>query len=421
MKQNLLQSNFLYRTWDGFSHTIRFAFRMDHPVREEEFRSAVQKSAERYPYFCIRVEREGEGYRFLPNEAPIPVRFGEKPPVLGSAEANGHYIAASVRDDMIYFDMYHNLADSRGFLPWVKTVLFLYLAAAVDPELGRDGINLPGEAFHPNETEDPYAELEIPEDVTPFYTLAPVPVFVPDTRYAEGPGRQVFYVRADSRTLMAMCRENDSSPAVLTAWFMKETVKKLFPDRGGLPIAAAIPHSLRDGLLGENNYHDQLSPVMLRFDEKMERLPIDRQFTACRGSLFLQNDWSNMLCRIRDSIAFSEELKRLPTVDARRSASRAAVSQFIKNPETMCVTYPGNIRWGSTGRHIREVWMHTSVLSAPLMVVAATLNDSFFFTVQQRDNTGIYADTFASLLCQYGIEAEVAGSGEELLSRVFIP
>ena len=86
MKQNLLQSNFLYRTWDGFSHTIRFAFRMDHPGREEAFRSAVQKSAERYPYFCIRVEREGEAYRFLPNEAPIPVRFGEKPVQLTKKE-----------------------------------------------------------------------------------------------------------------------------------------------------------------------------------------------------------------------------------------------------------------------------------------------------------------------------------------------
>ena len=421
MKQNLLQSNFLYRSWDGFPNVMRYRFRMDRPVDGQALRSAVRESAARYPYFCIRVERYEEKYRFFHNDADLPVLQGEGPLCLGSKETNGYYFATAYQDDTILFYMYHNLCDSRGFIPWVKTVLYLYLVNTADPALGREGVNLPGDPFLPNETEDPYAALEIPKDLEPFFTLEPMPVFVPDTRYAERPGRRDYYAQADSREFMSLSRTKDGSPVVLATWFLKETVKRLFPERNGLPIAAAIPHSMREGLLGENNYHDQLTPLMLRYDERMEKMSMDRQLTASRGSLFLQASWENMLCRIRGSIAFAEELEHLPTVEDRRAASRGAVSQFIQNPETMCVTYPGNTQWGDMSRYIREMYMHTTVLSAPLMVVLHPMNDSFYFTFHQRDDTPAYVNAFVDLLREHGITAETRGDHAPENCRVYIP
>lgn len=421
MKQNLLKTNFLYRTWEGFPNVIRFCFRMDRPVDGQTLYRAVQESVIRYPYFCIRVERHGEEYSFFNNDAPVPVFQGNESFCLGSEQTNGHYLAVAYQDDTISFYVYHNLCDARGFIPWVKTVLYLYLVKTVDPALSREGVNLPGEPFLPNETEDPYLALELPDNLQPFYTQAPVPVFVPDTRYAQGPGRIDYYVRAGGPEFQGLFKTMDGSPLVMTTWFLKEVIKHLFPDRGGLPIAAAIPHSLRSILCGENNYHDQLTPLMLRYDEKIERLPIDRQFTASRGSLFLQSEEENMLCRIKWNIDFAEELEHLPTVEERRAASKSSVKQYIMNPETMCVTYPGNTQWGDLGRYIRELYMHTTVLSAPLMVVFHHMNGSFWYTFHQRDNTSAYADTFVALLKQYGIQAEVTGCAVPDECRVYIP
>ena len=197
MKQNLLKTNFLYRTWEAFPNVMRFRVRMDRPVDGQALSLAVQESASRYPYFCIRVERHGEEYGFFPNDAPIPVLRGMEPVCLGSEQTNGHYLAVTYQDDTIRFLIYHNLCDVTGFIPWVKTVLYLYLVKTADPALSREGVNLPGEPFLPHETEDPYQALELPEDLEPFYTLEPVPVFVPDARYAQGPGRVDYYVRAD--------------------------------------------------------------------------------------------------------------------------------------------------------------------------------------------------------------------------------
>ena len=128
-----------------------------------------------------------------------------------------------------------------------------------------------------------------------------------------------------------------------------------------------------------------------------------------------------MLCRIRWNIDFAEELERLPTVEERRAASKSSVKQYIMNPETMCVTYPGNTQWGELGRYIRELYMHTTVLSAPLMVVFHHMNGSFWFTFHQRDNTSAYADTFVALLKQHGIDAEVTGCAVPDECRVYIP
>lgn len=421
MKQNLLKTNFLYRTWESFPNVIRFCFRMDRPIDGQMLCHAVQESIARYPYFCIRVERHGEEYSFFHNDSPVPVFQGQDPVCLGSEQTNGHYLAASYQDDKIWFYIYHNLCDARGFIPWVKTVLYLYLVKTADPALSREGVNLPGEPFLTNETEDPYQTLVLPDDLQPFYTLEPVPVFVPDMRYAQGPGRIDYYVRADGKEFLSLFKTKDGSPIVLTAWFLKEMIKHLFPERDGLPVAAAIPHSLRNVLLGENNYHDQLTPLMLRYDEKTERLPMDRQFTASRGSLFLQSSEENMLCRIKWNIDFAEELEHLPSVEERRAASKRSVEQFIRNPETMCVTYPGNTQWGDLSRFVREMYMHTTVLSAPLMVVFHPMNGSFWFTFHQRDNTSAYADTFVALLKKHGIGAEVMGCAAPEDCSVYIP
>ena len=47
VKQNLLKTNFLYRTWEGFPNIICFCIRMDRPVDGPALSLAVQESAVR--------------------------------------------------------------------------------------------------------------------------------------------------------------------------------------------------------------------------------------------------------------------------------------------------------------------------------------------------------------------------------------
>lgn len=284
---------------------------------------------------------------------------GRKPIVLGSEEAGGHYIAVAFEGERVFFDAYHNLCDTKGLVPFAKTVLYLYLKSTAEPGLDADGIRLPGEAFLENETEDPYASLEIPAELRPFYSMKPADAFVMDTRYARSAERVEYCVRVSAPDFVHFFKTNDGSPVVLTSYFLKETVKRLFPDRNGLPICVGVPHSIRQDMLGENNYHDQLMPMMLRCDERTDALPVLTQLTASRGSLLLQMEHDNVLCHARACAALSDE------IDA--------------------------------------------------------LNRAFYLSFLQRDDTELYARTFVSVLRENGIEAELTDSFREDGFRGFIP
>ena len=417
MKQNILRNNFLYRPWEA----IRFTVRLDREVREEILGPAVQLAASRYPYLCVQVNRDADRCEVGFNPRPIPVFRGRKAPVLGSEAANGQVLAVGYEDDRMYFDVAHNLCDTKGLVPFVKTVLYLYLRRAADPMLDPAGIRLPGQPLLEHEAEDPYENLEIPADLTPLYTWKFSDSFVPDRRYAQGPRRYTCLVRVAAEEYVRFFRTNDGSPVVLTSYFLKETIRRLFPERNGLPICLAVPHSLRSVLLGENNYHDQLMQVFLRYDERTDALPVLTQLTASRGSLILQTDRDNALCQVRRYAAFSAEIDALPTPEEKRRHCRKAVEPIIEHPETMCVSYAGQFEWGALAGYIKEAYVSCTVLAAPLFVQITALRDAFWLCFLQRDETTVYAETFVELLRENGIPAELTDSFPEEAVEGWLP
>ena len=417
MKQNILQNNFLYRPWEA----IRFTVRLDRTLQGEILEPAVQLAATRYSYLCVQVRRSADRCEISANPRPVPVFRGKTPPVLGSEAANGQYLSVGYEGDRLFFDVSHNLCDTKGLVPFVQTVLYLYLQRAADPALDAAGIRLPDQPLLKHETEDPYASVEVPAELTPFYTWKFSDSFVPDRRYAEGSRRYTCLVKVSAADYVRFFRTNDGSPVVLTSFFLKETIRRLFPERNGLPICLAIPHSLRQVLLGENNYHDQLMQVFLRYDERTDALPVLTQLTASRGSLILQMERDNALCHVRSSAAFSEEIDALQTPEEKRRYCQKAVEPIIEHPETMCVSYAGMIDWGALAGYIREAYVSCTVLAAPLFVQVTSLGDTFWLCFLQQDETEIYAKTFVDLLRENGIDAELTESFPEETVKGYLP
>ena len=417
MKQNILQNNFLYRPWEA----IRFTVRLDRELQESILESAVQLAATRYPYLCVQVNSDADRREIGANTRPIPVFHGRKPLILGSEAANGHYLAVGVEADRLYFDVSHNLCDTKGLVPFVQTVLYLYLRreSGLMPDPG--GIRLPGQPLLEHEAEDPYDNIEIPAGLTPLYSWKFSDSFVPDRRYAEGSRRYTCLVRVPAEDYVRFFRTNDGSPVVLTSFFLKETIRRLFPERDGLPICLAVPHSLRPVLLGENNYHDQLMSLFLRYDERTDAMPVLTQLTASRGSLILQMDRDNALCQVRRYAAFSEEIDALQTPEEKRRHCQKAVEPIIEHPETMCVSYAGQFDWGPLAEHMKEAYVSCTVLAAPLFVQITALGDAFWLCFLQRDETRVYAETFVELLRENAIPAELTDSFPEEAVRGFLP
>ncbi len=400
---------------------MRVLVRLKERVDKEVLNRAVQLSAKRYPYFCRKVIRRGDDYEILHNEAPIPVNEGSAGICFGSEEANGHFLAVCFRDKNIWLDLYHSMADMKGFLPWVKTVVYLYLTEKTGKALPSDGIRLPGEAFLEGETEDPFADVLITDDIYPLFQVKPAKNFFPDRRYAEGPGRIRYYMTVSEAGLMELAKENDGSPVAASSFFVKEMFGKLFPDREGLPVVAGIAHSLRDLCRGEENYHDQTTLFNVRFDERMNALPFDRQMTCCRGQIILQGDPENMLYEIRRKAEFANKLDALKTAEEKRNLYRMTPDQVVNYPETFAISYLGKTDWGSITDALDGVFLSCRAMVSPIMIVIVPFRGSFCFTLIQRDDTSVYAETLSELFAQYGIETKLIGREEEELCTVSFP
>lgn len=381
----------------------------------------MQRAATRYPYLCVRVRRSGDDRTIAFNDAPVPVIRGRRPVVLGSAAANGHYIAVAYEGDRLFVDASHNLCDANGLLPFAKTVMYLYLKQAADPRLDATGIRLPGTPFLENEVEDPYEGLTLPEHIRPFYRPPFSPAFVPDRRYARGAARYNCIVKASSADFVRFFRSHDGSPIALASYFLKEMIERLFPERGGLPIRFAMPHALRQDLRDENNYHDQVMPLFVQYDARTDALPVVTQLTVSRGSMLVQMTRASVQNHVRELLAFSEALDALQTTDEKRALCRSRLEPIIQNPETMCVSYPGHIEWNALSGYMREVHMRCTVLAAPIFVAISTLGDTFWFCFMQRDETDLYAQTFVDILRENGIAAELVEAFREEALEGIIP
>ncbi len=418
---SIIENEFLYRSWEEFSHVLRILVSFKEPVLGENLYSAVQESARRYPYLCKKVIRRGEEYEITLNEAPIPVNEGTAGIRLGSKEANGHYLAVCYEGRNVYFDMYHSMADAQGMIPWIKTVAYLYLTEKYGLSLPKDNIRLPGGGFLKGETEDPYEKLDIRKDTVPLYGLKPAKNFEPDTRYAENGGRIRYHIKASEEDIMRIAKGRDGSPAVVSAYFLKETIRKLFPERGGLPVAVSFAHSLRAYCQGAENYHDQVTLLSVRYDDKIDAFPMDKQLTVTRGQLLVQGGEENTLYDIKKKAEFAVKLDALKTVDEKRALYRNSPEQVVNQPETCTVSYVGNIKWGAVAEYLEEVYVSCRALVSPLMVTLIPLNGWFYYCFMQRDDTPVYAEAFVGLLKEAGVKAKVLRSEKDELCTVYVP
>ena len=417
----IIRNEFLYRSWDTYSHMLRARALLKDSVDLSVLNEAVQKTRERYPYFFKKVLRKGNDYEIVSNEAPIPVYKGSKGICLGSDEANGHFFSVCCKDRNIWIDMYHSMTDMKGLMPLFKTVIYLYLEEKYGIGLSPEDIRLPGEKIPAVEYADPYEGLTITEDMRPLSRLKPEKYFFPDARYAEGPGRFNYNMKISEADLMRVIKSNDGSPSVVIPYFMKEMINELYPDRNGLPVACGIPHTLRDICLGEENHHDQVTLLGLRYDDRMNAMPMETQLTCSRGQLILQSDPENMLYDIKTKALFSLKLDALKTAEERRALYKNSPEQIVINPESFASSYIGRVNWGSIEPFMEGIFLSCSALVSPLMAISVPFNGHINLCFVQRDNTDVFAKTFVRLLNKNGIEASIVDSEPEEIATVTFP
>ena len=145
----------LYSTSRERPYVIRIKIRMRDLIEQEVLRHAVDITMQRYPYFCVELQKN-EQYSFIENRRPIIITNSLKGVELNSVASNYHMIAFAWKDNWIILDIFHGMTDGTGAYEIIKTLLYYHCSERYNIHFhSRDGIRLLGDFIPEEEWIDP--------------------------------------------------------------------------------------------------------------------------------------------------------------------------------------------------------------------------------------------------------------------------
>jgi hypothetical protein len=122
---------------------IRIRIRMRDLIDPAVFRSGVDMTMKRYPYFCVELRKKEGQYIFAENNRPVVISHSLHGVELNTEKSNYHMIAFSWFDNWIIMDIFHAMTDGIGAYEVIRTLLYYYCSERYHVKLNDAGIALP--------------------------------------------------------------------------------------------------------------------------------------------------------------------------------------------------------------------------------------------------------------------------------------
>ena len=419
MDQKLfIEAQGLYSSTERLPNVIRIGIRMKKSIDPEVLRYAVDRCAERYPYFCVQLERKDGDWVLAANERPVTISASREGVSLGSDEAGMHLMAFSYNDCWINFDISHAVTDGTGAYELVRTLLYYYCGRRYGAELSAEGIRLCGDEISPAEWEDPLLGLTDVEAGGPA-GMGPSLCLAEESGIEISGHHWVWDIAIDEKEFMRFNRENDGSPGTMTALFFSRAAERLHPDsEADLRVLLAV--NMRRALGAPLAHQPLVGGVVLSYKPVMRSWPLEKQATAYRGMVLVQTREERVLSEAAGQKAMTEILLSHGTDRERRdfAVKSAAMTDSII---TAGVSYVGRGRFGDAEKYVRDFRLHTnSICRTPLIEISA-VNGRFILSFIQPFRDDRYIRAFLEELDDNYVTYDLMDAGEMILPGIELP
>lgn len=401
----------LYETRPNASSntSIRFVLEITEDIQGEILCEAVNEAIKRYPYFSVRVKLENGSYVFVPNRLPIVVMKTKIPAApLGSKEVNYHYNYIDYKDDTIYFNVSHSIADASGYIPFIKSVLYQYLVRTHREPISSQGINLTDTPFLPGEFDFPTMD-SLPESDLSFYQESPMGYFPADDyiRAMKEPdfrGNGYYCISIKQREFMKYIHSNDASPAAIIAVFMFKALAPLFP-REEEVFSAGIACNFKAAVGCPHAFHSLSRALHIRYKRSYLDMPVDKLGTITRGMIMLQSQPENSVTHMKQMLQHYETVDALKTIEEKKNYCLNE-GLFTKDcRDTYNVSYVGQTDFGAMNQFIRSM---NTLLYGNLLVEINAIGNMFYITLNQVTQTDRYIKALLNALDEADLSYSVS-------------
>ena len=408
----------LYSSTKGNPNEIRLRIRMRDLIDPDDLRYAVDTTMQRYPYFCVELQRKDGQYVFVDNNRPIVIASSLHGVELNAEESNYHMVAFSWQDNWISMDIFHGLTDGTGAYEVIRTLLYYYCSERYGVELNDEGIRLVGDVISDEEWTDPVekatdlpvpARYDIPQALNPVVAAS----LQEDTR------KPVYSVAISETEFMRFNIENDGSPGTMVALFLCRAISKLYPEAEE-PIRIALCVNQRGALNTPLAHQSLVGAAMLEYKEKLKDWPVDRQATAYRGMVFAQTQEEKVLAGVNSLKGLTQMILSKET-DQERMGVAAYVNTLSDQVLSATVSYVGKANYKEAEEYIRDFRTGTTAPGNTICVEISAVNGRFVLDVIQPFSTPIYVNAFLKELEENGITYDLQDVHELDLPNIRLP
>ena len=409
----------LYGACEEFYSSFRLAITMRADVNYAALSRAVAEAMKRYPYFCIRAEKDGENIRLVHNPMPMPVYNDARCAVLGSEECFGHLMTFGCEGRRIFLDASHFITDGMGVDPVIKTVLYLYVGELYGVEgLDAEKIQLPTSTISESEYSYPFPDEAVEID-TPFLPKKAVSgAYALDSDAFDGGGLYAYHLHIPQKVLMSIANPSDGSPV---SFFSVMLYRALYRLEGEIdePIVAHVQHQYRGALRALNSRHSMVSYIPVSLSSRMKNKNVLQQNTIVRGQILLGSEVEADIIavnRMLEAFASGESLEE------KKQAMRKYVDDSILE-KTFGISYVGKMNWYGLDRYVEDIHAYIGEKSAKnmLLIEVMTIGEDFTVNFMQSGKGDRYVKAFVEELRGFDIPVSIVGEERYSLSDTRLP
>ena len=397
----------LYGANKDFFSAFRLAIRMKDTVDYDLLCRSVEKAMVRYPYFCVSPEREGENIVLRYNSRPLPVFSDDRTVTLGSAESRGHLISFGCKDNTVFIDCSHYIADGMGVDPLMKSLLYLYASERYGTEgLAVERIRMPDSPICDGEHAYPFPDRAIDADEPCILPSIPEEAYGLDPVAFDDEGLYAYHLHIPQKAMMAKASSSDGSPVSFLSVLLYRALHRL---DGNIdkPIVAHVQHQYRAVLRAPMSHHSLVNYIPVTMPPRLNKWNVEKQNTVVRGQVILKGGKDADIASVNRLIeAFLNESS---FTEKREAMARYAKKSILG--KTFGISYVGKMDWCGLERYVDDLHAyigekHTKNM---LLIEVMTVGDDFSLTFMQSGRGEKYLHAFMEEIRSLQIPVSLVG------------
>ena len=215
----------LYTSTDDFPNTLRIMVQLKDQINLSSLSFAINQVKMRYPYFCVELKKDENGYYFIKNNREIILEHISKDITLNSNESNFHFISFQYNDDnYIIINFVHAIIDGKGVCEVIKTLLYYFISNAYNVELSKENIRLVEDEIKEEEFND--SLLNVINTINPARTETPSCLNVIQESKLKNQNKVIYHLSIDEKELMDYVKSIKATPGTLMAILLSKAIKK---------------------------------------------------------------------------------------------------------------------------------------------------------------------------------------------------